>query len=124
MEQSSRAVVGPLDRQVRPLVDRLRTDVLWHRRRGNETVARDCQEAADEIERLLGANERMREDCADAGNALADAEDDEELLRQALEALEHHLEQTRPIERTEAAIAALRGRLGPNVLVSRQGGAK
>lgn len=49
---------APVDRHVRPaaetapLVERLRTDVLWHRRRGNETIARDCQEAADEIERL------------------------------------------------------------------------
>lgn len=37
------------------LVDRLRIDVLWHQRRGNETIARDCQEAADEIERLRAA---------------------------------------------------------------------
>ena len=36
------------------LVERLRTDVLWHQRRGNGTIARDCQEAADEIERLRG----------------------------------------------------------------------
>lgn len=36
---------------------------------------------------------------------------DEELLRTALEALEHHREQTRPIERTAVAIEALRNRL-------------
>lgn len=34
------------------LIERLRTDVLWHKRRGNETIARDCEEAAAEIERL------------------------------------------------------------------------
>jgi hypothetical protein len=32
------------------LVERLRTDVLWHQRRGNETIARDCEEAANELE--------------------------------------------------------------------------
>jgi len=36
------------------------------------------------------------------------------LLQQALDALEYHREQTRPIQRTEDAIAALRVRLGPN----------
>jgi hypothetical protein len=41
--------------QDQPLVARLRTDVLWHRRRGNETIAKDCEEAADEIERLQSA---------------------------------------------------------------------
>lgn len=40
-----------------------------------------------------------------------DEERDVALLRQALDALEHHLEQTRPILRTEAAIAALRAAL-------------
>lgn len=44
------------------------------------------------------------------------------LLRQALDALEYHREQTRPIERTDAAIAALRERLGPNVMVRRAEG--
>lgn len=39
------------------LVERLRTDVLWHRRRGNETIARDCQEAADELERAWAARD-------------------------------------------------------------------
>lgn len=42
------------------------------------------------------------------------AERDTSLLRQALEALEHHVEQTRPIHRTSATIAALRARLGVN----------
>jgi hydroxypyruvate isomerase len=37
------------------IVERLRTDVLWHTRRGNGTIAADCQEAADEIERLRKA---------------------------------------------------------------------
>jgi hypothetical protein len=41
--------------EARPLIERLRTDVLWHQRRGNDTIARDCQEAADEIERLTAA---------------------------------------------------------------------
>lgn len=36
---------------------------------------------------------------------------DSDLLRMALEALEHHREQTRPIERTAVAIDALRQRL-------------
>ena len=40
---------------------------------------------------------------------------DDALLRQALAALEHHREQTRPIDRTHAAIAALRARVLPNV---------
>ena len=48
------ALLGQASEAV-PLVERLRTDVLWHRRRCNETIARDCQEAADEIERLRGA---------------------------------------------------------------------
>lgn len=38
--------------EIAPLVERLRTDVLWHQRRGNDTIAKDCQDAADEIERL------------------------------------------------------------------------
>lgn len=38
---------------------------------------------------------------------------DETLLHQALGALEHHREQTRPIHRTTEAIAALRARLNP-----------
>ena len=40
--------------------------------------------------------------------------DDAALLKRALEALEYHREQTRPIEWTDAAIAALRARLGDN----------
>jgi hypothetical protein len=41
------------DTQAGPtLIERLRTDVLWHRRRDNETIAKDCEEAANEIERL------------------------------------------------------------------------
>ena len=40
---------------------------------------------------------------------------DDALLRQALAALEHQREQTRPIDRTHAAIAALRARVLPNV---------
>lgn len=45
---------------------------------------------------------------------------DEDLLRLALEALEHHREQTRPIERTDAAIDALRERLPSNVPIERR----
>lgn len=48
---------------------------------------------------------------------------DEELLRMALAALEYHREQTRPIGRTDAAIAALRERLTPNVPHERAPGA-
>jgi len=32
------------------LIQRLRTDVLWYRRRGNETIAEDCRQAADALE--------------------------------------------------------------------------
>lgn len=39
---------------------------------------------------------------------------DEALLQSALDALEHHQEQTRPIERTTEVIAALRDRLRHN----------
>jgi hypothetical protein len=39
-------------------------------------------------------------------------ERDTALLQQALEALEHHVEQTRPIHRTSETITALRERLG------------
>lgn len=39
---------------------------------------------------------------------------DESLLQMSLDALEHHLDQTRPIGQTTAAIAVLRARLGHN----------
>lgn len=39
----------------RDIVERLRTDVMWHERRGNETIAADCREAAAEITRLRAA---------------------------------------------------------------------
>lgn len=42
---------------------------------------------------------------------------DELLLRMALDALEYHREQTRPIEQTATAIAALHARLGHNAEV-------
>lgn len=42
------------------IVDRLHTDVLWHRRRGNETIAADCEEAAAELEALRKDAERYR----------------------------------------------------------------
>jgi hypothetical protein len=37
---------------VTDIVEKLRTDVHWHMRRQNWTIAADCKEAADEIERL------------------------------------------------------------------------
>jgi len=40
------------------------------------------------------------------------ASDDPELLRHALDALEHHREQTRPIGRCDSVIERLRARLG------------
>jgi hypothetical protein len=49
-ESDTPAKVGSMEQL--GLVERLRTDVLWHRRRFNETIALDCQEAADEVERL------------------------------------------------------------------------
>ncbi len=39
----------------RDIVERLRTEVMWHERRGNETIAADCREAAAEITRLRAA---------------------------------------------------------------------
>lgn len=38
--------------------------------------------------------------------------DDEALIRQLVEALEYHRDQTRPIDHTDSAIAAARARLG------------
>ena len=46
------------------LVERLRTDVLWHKRRHNETIAADCQEAADAIERLTARSVFAENDAA------------------------------------------------------------
>jgi len=41
---------------------------------------------------------------------------DESLLQMSLDALEYHLDQTRPIGQTTAAIAVLRARLGHNAM--------
>lgn len=48
------------------------------------------------------------------GGWLSAWERSETLLQQALDALEYHSEQTRPIERTAQAIHALRAHLRPN----------
>lgn len=47
-------------------------------------------------------------DLVELANLIAARDRAGHLLRQALEALEYHTEQTRPIQRTDAAIAALR----------------
>lgn len=82
-------------------------------------------------ERLRMELERLREQLACVRQALPETlresvpsvavatmtavmEYDETLLRQALDALEYHREQTRPIEQTGAAIAALRLRMRPS----------
>ena len=75
--------------------------------------------AVTENARLIEALERLRELADSEGTRavkyLRRARAADALLRQALEALEHHREQTRPIQQTDAAIATLRERLGPNV---------
>lgn len=47
---------------------------------------------------------------------------DDSLLQMSLDALEYHCDQTRPIERSSEAIAALRARLGHNAVMSRPEG--
>lgn len=44
------------------LIERLRTDVLWHQRRGNETIAADCADAAATIRALLAELAEARRD--------------------------------------------------------------
>ena len=44
------------------LIQRLRTDVLWYRRRGNETIAEDCRQAADALEQQAAQIEALRAD--------------------------------------------------------------
>jgi phage shock protein A len=74
---------------------------------------RTAIEQALKLEQLNYAG--CMEDLADAEKlesyAKAMHESDTALLRQALEALEYHVEQTRPIEQTSEAIAALKDRL-------------
>jgi Lar family restriction alleviation protein len=48
----------------------------------------------------------------DASTMVSPVPSDAVLMRQALDALEYHMEQTRPITRTSEAIDALRARLG------------
>jgi hypothetical protein len=74
--------------------------------------------------RCCGAEQRERVPIAiglarifDASELEAD-ESDEALLQTALDALEYHCAQTRPIDRTYLAIAALRDRVRHNVKVS------
>ena len=58
---------------------------------------------------------QMRAYAAAAVAAAADRiEADAALLRQALEALQYHVEQTRPIQQTSDTIAAIRARLEPD----------
>jgi len=60
----------------------------------------------EETKRQAIEIEMLRADLADAPQP-----DDTALLRQALDALEYHMQQTRPIDKTSDAIAALRARL-------------
>lgn len=66
-------------------------------------------EAAAELRRLHAENEHLQA-CLNAANSEAEA--DEELMREARDALQYHVEQTRPIDRTSAALARLSKRVG------------
>lgn len=46
------------------IIERLRTDVLWHRRRCNETIARDCEDAANELATLRSKVAALEADAA------------------------------------------------------------
>ena len=50
-----------------PLLDRLRTDAAWLRRRGNETIARDLDEA---FKLLEAAAERERDVASYSGHTI------------------------------------------------------
>ena len=115
------------------LIQRLRTDVLWYRRRGNETIAEDCRQAADALEQQAAqiAMLEQRATCgcgdqftahdpgtcgnccaaADRSNEIealrADAEQLRQLLSDARSALDYRQEQTRPIHSTRTALAAI-----------------
>ena len=52
------------------LIQRLRTDVLWYRRRGNETIAEDCRQAADALEQQAAQIEALRADAERMRGAL------------------------------------------------------
>ena len=52
------------------LIQRLRTDVLWYRRRGNETIAEDCRQAAAALEQQAAQIEALRADAERMRGAL------------------------------------------------------
>ena len=62
MEQTSPAVLGPVEPPVRPLVARLR---LHADNKTKQAMQRDCQMAADDIEALCAALSKLC-DAADA----------------------------------------------------------
>lgn len=66
---------------------------------------REKLEDAEENVALLGAVARGHMEL------LAEREADRAAMREALEALEHHVQQTRPIARTSAAISLLKERI-------------
>lgn len=80
---------------------------------------------AAELRRLHAENETLREKLEDSEenvellglvaqghiDMLAEREADRAAMRAALEALEHHVQQTRPIARTSAAISLLKERI-------------
>lgn len=83
-------------------------------------VEAERQAVAELVDTLNGrphwphdATDRVHEQQAKLGEKALALSRAEELLRQALAALEYHREQTRPIERTTVAIAALREHLEP-----------
>ncbi len=59
------------------LIQRLRADVLWHRRRGNETIASDCGEAADALEQQAAQIAEKDAEIARLKSALKRQEDRE-----------------------------------------------
>lgn len=69
--------VSAMSAELGSLLDRLRTDVMWHRRRGNETIASDCQEAADMLEACRAVGVRQEQ-------VIIDSERKIEQLRDAL----------------------------------------
>jgi len=81
-----------------------------------EVALQWCGKAAAEVDRLHAElrkrHERQHEAEALAGHYLVQRDEARELLQHALDALEHHREQTRPIHRCDAVIASLRALLG------------
>lgn len=104
--------LGPAS-EARPLVDRLRTDVLWHQRRGNDTIARDCQEAADEIERMHAGLMAASRQLGAWADAMGKTVDERDRMRAALQALVNALDSGHSLTIFDAWTGA-EAVLGPN----------